>query len=241
MHEAIEPRRWRPAPVHLVAGALVLGGFLLADVSWGFIVLVGFGALGPGLLREVGWLRDKDEFQLAAARRAGYHGFLAAGLLAFLLVAYYRLHPDLRAHPSAPVELILVVLWFTWFLSSLWAYWGARRMAARLLVIFGGVWLLFNVIANWQAGAIGMFMQCLLAAPFFAAAWLARRLPRVAGVLLLGFAAFFVHFFGLYDVVQDPFGKGRVFVLILFVGPLLVAGLGLLRRDPDRETGERAS
>jgi hypothetical protein len=238
MRDARGVRRWRPTRINLVAGGLVLAGFLLADVHWGFIVLVGLGTFGPGLLRELGWLRDKDEFQLAAARRAGYHGFLAAGLLAFLLTAYYRLRPDLTAPPGDPVELLLAVLWFTWLLSSLLAYWGARRMAVRLLIVFGCAWLLFNVVGNVQAGPVAVLMQSLLAAPFFLAAWLAVRLPRLAGAALLGLAVFFVIFFGLQRVVEDPFRAGRIFVLIFFIGPLLTAGLGLLQRAPADEDGE---
>lgn len=237
MNDATGPKGWRPSAVHLVAGGLVLAGFLLAAVNWWFIVLVGLGAFGPGVLRELGWLRDKDEFQLAAARRAGYHGFLAAGLVAFLLTGYYRVHPDLTAWPGNPVELVLAVLWFTWLLSSLAAYWGARRMAVRLLVIFGAVWLVFNILSGLAQGLLGVIMQSLLAAPFFALAWLARRMPRAAGVALLGVAVFFTLFFGLQRVVADPFANGRIFVLIFFVGPLLVAGLGLVRQagDEDRD------
>jgi hypothetical protein len=233
MSNATMRRRWRPTPVNLIAGGLVIAGFALAGLNWGFIALVGLGAFGPGVLRELGWLRDKDEFELAAARRAGYHGFLAAGLLAFLLTAYYRLHPDLTAWPGNLVELILVVLWFTWLLSSLLAYWGARRMAMRLLVIFGGVWLIFNILSGWQQGPVGVLMQSLLAVPFFGAAWLARRWPRAVGILLLGLSVFFVLQFGLQRVVDDPFRSGRIFVLIFFIGPLLVAGLGLLSREVD--------
>ncbi len=226
-------RPWRPTPVTMVAGALVLAGFLLADIDWGFFALAGLGALGPGLLRELGWLRDKDEFQLEAARRAGYHGFLAAGLVAFALTAYYRRQPDLAVHPGNPVELVLAVLWFTWLLSSLLAYWGPRRMAVRVLVIFGGVWLVFNVLSGWEQGPVGVLMQSLLAVPFLALAWAARRWPRAAGLLLLVCAGFFVWLFRLHEVVRDPFGMGRIFVIIFFIGPLATAGLGLLGRDPD--------
>ena len=226
----------------LVAGALVLAGFLLAEIDWGFLVLVGLGTLGPGLLRELGWLRDKDEFQMEAARRAGYHGFLAAGLVAFMLAAHYRRQPDLVAAPGDAVELVLAVLWFTWLLSSLLAYWGARRMAVRILVIFGSVWLLFTVAEGIGEGSLtGLLMQGLVTLPFFGMAWLAGRLPRVTGVMLLGFAAFFVYLFGLYHVVSDPFGRGRIMVIIFFVGPLLTAGLGLLRRDLADEPDEAES
>ena len=62
----VEPEareRWRPTRTTLVAGGLVLAGLFLTEVNWWFLLLAGLGALGPGFLREVGWLHDKDEFQ----------------------------------------------------------------------------------------------------------------------------------------------------------------------------------
>ena len=50
-----------------------------------------------------------------------------------------------------------------------------------------------------------------------------------------GCAASFGYFFGLYEVFVDPFGKGRVMVIIFFVGPLLTAGIALIRAEPDQE------
>jgi hypothetical protein len=41
MPDLTGPRRWRPSPVGIGAGLLVLAGFLLASVNWGFIVLFG--------------------------------------------------------------------------------------------------------------------------------------------------------------------------------------------------------
>ncbi len=61
-------RLWqgRPATATMVGAVVVVAGFLLAKVSWWFFALAGVGACGPGILRELGVLRDKDEF----ARRA---------------------------------------------------------------------------------------------------------------------------------------------------------------------------
>ena len=234
-----EPRKrpwWRPNPVGLIAGGICIAGFLLSGIDWGFIALVGVGTFGPGILRELGWLKDKDEFQMEAQRRAGYHGFLAAGLVAFMLTAYYRSNETMTGDPGPPVELILAVLWFTWLLSSLLAYWGAQKMATRILLIFGVAWLVFALASAAEDGSlIGYLMGPLVTTPFFGMAWAARRWPRIAGMLLVGFAAFFVYFFGLYEVFTDPFGKGRSMVIIFFMGPLLTAGIALLRAEVDKE------
>ncbi len=227
---------WRPKPVGLIAGGICIAGFMLTGIDWGFIGLVGLGTFGPGILRELGWLRDKDEFQMAAQRRAGYHGFLAAGLIAFLLTAYYRSNPTLTIDPGPPVELILATLWFTWLLSSLLSYWGAQKMATRMLLIFGAAWMVFAILsASEDPSPRGYLMATLITAPFFALAWAARRWPKITGILLIGFAAFCFYLFDLYKVFADPFGRGRSMVIIFFMGPLLTAGIAMLRAEADKE------
>ena len=83
MTETAARQRWRPTTTNLVAGSIVLAGFLLTEVNWWFLLLAAVGTFGPGLLRETGWLHDKDEFQQRAEHRAGYHAFLTVGLVAF--------------------------------------------------------------------------------------------------------------------------------------------------------------
>ena len=63
--------RRRPSPVTLVGAALVSLGFLLTTIDWRFLTLCALGTFGPGILREWGWVKDKDEFQMRAAHRAG--------------------------------------------------------------------------------------------------------------------------------------------------------------------------
>lgn len=110
---------------------------------------------------------------------------------------------------------------------------------AGFLLIFGGAWLIFVILSTIDEGSLlGLFMGSLLIVPFFTMAWLAGRWPKVAGLALLGFSAFFVYFFGLYEVVTDPFGKGRAMVIIFFMGPLMTAGLALLRAEPEDSTEE---
>ncbi len=230
---------WRPSPATLIASVLVVAGFALTALDWGFVAIAAVGMFLPGILREVGVLHDKDEFEMEAARRAGYHAYLAGGLFTFLLVAWFRsAHPSL-AHPGALVEDVLIVMWFTWLLSSLFSYWGAHRTAARILWIFGILWLVFNLLAgggDWT----GTLMQSLLALPFVAAALAARRWPKATGVFLLAVSVFFFWFFGLADAFRgDPTGKGRIQVLILFLGPLLASGVALLSRMQPEEREER--
>jgi len=220
---------WRPTKATLIAAVLIILGLALADINWGFFFLVGLGMLGPGLLRELGWLKDQDEFQRQAARRAAYHAFLTTGFLAFLLVGLLRSGYQGIKDPEEAVSLLLVVLWFTWVLSSLLGYWGPKRTARTILITFGTFWLLFNVVGNLNSLS-GLVMQCLLAVPFFALAFAARRWPKVAGVLLIVASAFFFYFFGLYEIFgSEPLARGRGFVIVIFFGPLFASGVALLR------------
>jgi hypothetical protein len=229
----------RPPVATLVGGAIFLAGFLLAAIDWRFLGVSAFGAFGPGILREMGWVKDKDEFQLEAARRAGYHAYLAGGFLALVLIGVVRAADDEMRFPSELVSGILGVMWVTWLFSSLHAYWGASRTVSRILIIFGSIWLVFNVIGNIQGGIVALVMQSSLALPFFLLAWLANRWPRVAGVILLGIGAFFFYFFGLYEILgADPLAKGRLSVIILFIGPLVASGLMLLGQRASSSGGE---
>ncbi|MCK4412437.1 MAG: hypothetical protein KAY32_02715 [Candidatus Eisenbacteria sp.] len=230
---------WRPAPATLVATGVVILGFVLCNISWGYLWVVALGTFGPGLLRELGLLRDKDEFERRAAHRAGYHAYLVGGLVTFLLLAHFRANEHPIQEPSSLVTAIFIVFWFTWLLSSLLSYWGPRKTASRLLVVFGSVWLLFVILSNtgpeWR-GPMGIIMHSLLAIPFFALAYAARRWPRIAGVLLLGISGFFFYFFGLFEIVgENPLEKGRPVVIVLFVGPLVASGLALLRVGSQEE------
>ena len=219
---------WHPAPATFIGAGLVLLGFLLADVRWWFVALCGVGAFGPGILRELGWLRDKDEFDRRTAQRAGYHAYLVTGLVAFVLVAYLRSGERQLKHPEELATLFLALLWFTWLLSSLLSYWGPRKATSRLLIGFGIAWLLFN-IADSLHDFVALVMQSLLAAPFFVLALVARRWPRLAGVLLLAAAISLFFFLGFHRRGPAELVDSGL-VLILFLGPLVAGGVALLQK-----------
>ena len=231
---------WRPTPAGAIAGTMVTAGILLASfgAGWWFLVLAAVGTVGPGFLRELGWLRDQDEFQRRAAHRAGYHAFLVTIFVAFVAIAYTRSgHRHLPAAEELSV-LYVSLLWFTWLFSSLVNYWGARRTAFRVLLIFGSAVGCFNVASNLGDPA-AMAMQLLgTTVPFFLFAWLSRRWPRVVGVLMLATSAvaglyYFSHLPRLALVV-----KAGTAVMIL--GPLLASGVALLTRHREDATPDVA-
>lgn len=224
----------RPATATLVGGALVVAGLLLAGVSTWFFALSGVGACGPGILREIGLLKDQDEFARRAAQRAGYHAFLATGLFGFVLVAIVRSTEGPLKNPGELATLMLAMLWLTWLLSSLLTFWGARKAALRLLLSCGTAWLVF-ALADAGPRPLGWLMASLPALPFFALAALAWRRPRVAGLLLVAVAGFMYWFFGYWD--NDRMGGLIVNtgVALLLCGPLVGCGLALLTAKPATE------
>lgn len=232
--------KWQWLQVTLIAGLLVIAGLLLTGVSWWFLLLTAAGAFGPGILRELGWLRDKDEFQLLSHYRAGYHAYVTTGLMAFVMVAYFRSSEKTIDHPQELATLFLATLWFTYLLSSLISFWGAQKAAFRFLVAFGCVWLAFAILSNvgkeWT-GWTALLLHPLLAVPFFALAWLSTRWPRTTGGLLLVAGAFFVQFFGMFRRPNLAFIDQAV-TFVFFIGPLLASGVTLLavgagKTEPD--------
>ena len=238
MAESEARRRWRPSPITLVAGGLVIAGFVLVEVNWWFFLLTAMGTLGPGFLREIGWLRDKDEFQRRADHRAGYHAFLTTALVAFVVLSYLRSADRQFGSLSSLASFFLVLLWFTWLFSSLLAYWGPKRTATRVLRVFGAVVLIFTIVSNlgpeWT-GWTALLLHPLLSVPFFALAWLASRSPRLAGTLMIFSAA------GFFLLLRGPRENLLEFVLsdtfVLILGPLLASGIALMAAGGD-ETDE---
>ncbi|MBL8824427.1 MAG: hypothetical protein JNJ77_17705 [Planctomycetia bacterium] len=229
---------WCEKRITIIAILFVIAGLLLSNLSWWFLLLSAAGAVGPGILRELGWLTDKDEFQLHANYRAGYHAYLTLGLLAFVLVAYFRSAERHIQQPEELATLFLVTLWFTWFLSSLISFWGARKAAVRLLVIFGCAWLAFVIAANtgneWT-GWTSLFMHTLLIIPFFGLAWMAHRWPRLAGLLLLIVAGFLTYFLGFFRSDHLAIINQAV-TLVLLIGPILASGIALLAMRKHHQT-----
>jgi hypothetical protein len=228
---------WRVTRVGAIATVLVCSGVVLAiTVDMVFLILAALGTFGPGILRELGWLRDQDEFQRLAARRAGYHAYLAGGFAAILIVALLRAGAANLDGPAQAAALVLVVLWLTWFFSSLLDYWGAQRAASRTLIVFGSFWLLFVVLSHAKEPA-GLLMELLVVLPFFGLAWLVRRWPRLGGALLIavsvGTSTLF-RFFRFHDAnAEQMLAKALTFVL--FEVPLLASGLALLRTHHQRD------
>lgn len=226
--------QWRPTRVGGIAGTMVIAGLVLTQiVSWWFLLLAAAGAFGPGLLRELGLLRDKDEFQRRAAMRAGYHAYLVTGAMMFVVYAYTRSGHSF-AMPEELSGFYLSLLTFAWMFSSLFTYWGPHRSAFIILLIFGTAWAVFNIWSH-VLDPVGMLMQLLVTtAPFFVLAFTSRRWPRVTGVVLVTLSAGLLYFyFSGFPHLQLIV---KCMTAVFFIGPLLTSGLALVApREEDTQ------
>jgi hypothetical protein len=234
-------RRGLPGMPGLIAGALtILGVLLFMFVHKGLLVVAGLGIFGPGILRELGWLNDHDEFQRQAAHRAGYHAYLVGGFAALVIFAALESLGDRLEVTSEWVLLILVVLWLAWMFSSLMAYWGARRTASTVLLVFGSFWAVFAIatIISEATGAsagdalIGVLATVGIVGPFFLLAWTAHRWPRVTGLLLLLVSAVFLLMFKPGAGTQR--WSTTLLTDALLIVPLAASGIALLREGGNR-------
>lgn len=233
MNSEARPTRL-PAAATVSTLLVAIGVLCWLFVSRGLLAVAALGAFGPGLLRELGWLRDHDEFQRRAAHRAGYHAYLAGGTVALLVLAAVEWGAGSVDESAEWIRLIVVVLWLTWLSSTLVSYWGARKTATVVLSAFGAFWAVFvGATLLGESGGpesasqrlLGIGAGLLVVAPFFVLAWTAKRWPRVTGVALLLSASVLLFVFG---------GRGGlawstvILTDTLLVGPLLVTGLALL-------------
>jgi len=212
----------------IAAFALTAAGFLLgATVDQLFLVLAAAGLFGPNLQRELGWLRDRDEWQTAVARRAAMHGYLFGGLITIAVVISIEAgSTDFDDSAYSAVTLLFAYL-VPYLFSYLTSFWGATASARRILLAFGTVWLLFNVLGNLK-DPLALVMQCLVAVPFFALAWSCRRFPRSTGGLLLAAAVASFVLFDLERAFVSPEHFSALAVTLLFPLPLAYSGITLL-------------
>ena len=235
-----------PNRTGLIAGAVVAIGILLwMFVSKALIIVAALGAFGPGILREFGWLNDHDEYQRQAAHRAGYHAYLVVGLITAVLASFLSVEGQVVENPPELVQSLLLLLWLAWMFSSLMSYWGARKTASTLLLVFGSFWAVF-IIASLVGGdpgsdpslvesIMGVLFGILLISIFFVPAWAAHRWPRITGVVLLVAALGLVLLF--YTGGRGGALQWTTILLTnsMLILPLLACGVALIRDKEEKD------
>ncbi len=201
-------------------------------------LLIVAGIFGPGILRELGLLRDHDEFQAGVARQAGYHAFLAGGV-AILALSHFMPWPlefSGRQLPKIPLATVMTVMLLTYLCSFLLAYWGARKGAVVILGSMAAI--AFLAAALDELPDLWHFLVDLrFTAGFLLAIAISRRYPAVAGLYLFVMVLLIIlNFF----TVGPPQARQNGWLVTLALPPLAV-GLALIRNGESQDRpGESA-
>ena len=147
----------------------------------------------PSLLREVGLLKDADEFTRRVMHRAGFHALLVLAGLVFLnlvLIASHGFVPTSSSEaPFAADTLRKAVVW-VFLISYLIQYWGASGGTVRVLLGVAAMTLAPLIVLlkpqgyPWPGTLVAVTVGA--AAAMVALALLVRRWPRPGGGLLVG-------------------------------------------------------
>ena len=113
------------------------------------------------------------------------------------------------------------------------AYWGARKTASRVLIVFGSFWAVF-VIASIigepaETKLVAVLMGFVFVAPFFVLAYTARRWPRPTGTLLLVVSGFFFLLTAPTWLARSLEWASILFTATMLLVPMISCGIALLR------------
>ena len=208
------------------------------------LAVVALAVFAPSILRELGIIKDADEYTLGVMRRAGFHAALAVGALIFLdhALAIMGLHPG-RQSPAEPMvlgsETLRKALIWVFLISYLIQYWGARGGVARVL-LGAAVMTLAPVAFLLSPGDYpwpGTFAAVAIgsAVVMAALAWIVNRTPRAGGALLV--TVCIVALAALAKTgLADPRARWGVISVMLQAALVFgVTGVALLRETRTKE------
>jgi hypothetical protein len=213
------------------------------------MILMAIGAFGPGVLRQVGWLNDLDEFQKEAAAKAGLRAYLAGAIFLMVVLIAQSWHRLDFGNDQIPASTVVTVMLVVYYASYCLSFWDARKAVSRVLLAFGLFWLAFIVLSHASEPGALLMEGLAVPGPFILCAILCRWWPRVVGLVLLGISVWAIFFFHMLPIGEaDPervFEK--VFIIVLIPLPLAVSGVALFTsgsessRAKELEIGEGSS
>ncbi|MBX3432667.1 MAG: hypothetical protein KF847_05055 [Pirellulales bacterium] len=227
----ITPFTW--LAVGLVASGLALG----VTVHRGWMILAALGAFGPGVLRELGVLRDFDELQKTAAAKAGLRAYLATGVALFVVVIGQTWNRLDLGTDLVPASLVLTVALVVYYASYCLSFWDPKVAVSRVLWAFGLLWLAFVLMSHGNEPVAALAEGLIVPGPFILGALLCKRWPRAVGAGLLVACAAIICFFGMYQLgdAESRNHAGRMYTITLIPLPLAIAGVALVTAEPDDE------
>lgn len=177
-----------------LAFGIGMGAMFLHYLWPPLLAVVALAVFAPSVLRELGIIRDADEYTLGVMRRAGFHAALAAGALIFLDhgLAVLGLYPDVKMSGEPTVlgaETLRKALIWVFLISYLIQYWGARGGVARVLLgaaimtLAPVAFLLRPEAYPWPGTLVAMAIGS--SGVMAAMAWIVSRAPRAGGFMLV--------------------------------------------------------
>lgn len=179
--------------------------------------LIGLGVLGPPLFREIGWLKDGDDFTRHVLYRACFHALMTNVILvtAIQISSFYLGPPG----------------------DSGWAFHDGNmhRLSNLTLKVF-----------DMGSPRSTMYSSLLLVGCVLqlALAWIVNRWPRIGGAILLVFAVLMIVPLGFVLIVcvkninnENGWQFFQVYLMTGLFIPIVFSSLGivLLRHDGDQE------
>jgi hypothetical protein len=243
----------------LTADRIGIGMILVGALAWPLGIaplgLVGLGVIGPPLLRELGLLRDADDYTRLAMYRAGFHALLLVVvlLIANRILAYYasRLPEPFGIHGLYfTLEFLIQIALVVYAVSYVLQYWGARVGAARVLIggcvfaIVSSAGALFSMRDQIQGldYLVNFTAFIVIALAVAVLAGITLRRPRLGGGILLVVTALalgrlVLTFAGMDTAAEPAASQGLVWTTIMSMIWVLVLsgamGVALMRgSDP---------
>lgn len=203
------------------------------------IGLFSLAVFAPSVLRELGWLKDADEWTKGIMRRAGFHGLLAVAgvmVLNYLVTAVGWFEPEPLMPAPFSEEVHRKAITWVFLVSYIIQYWGAREGVFRILLAVAiagasAVAAMNHFPREWGAAALaGVGLHTAL---MVGLAFLVRRWPRAgAAVLILLLLALVV--FGVSQFrPEEPAAARWGMVQVWLQGGLIfgIGGLALMRES----------
>lgn len=208
-------------------------------LEWAWAVTIA-AIVMPSLLREIGVLKDGDEFLLGVAHRAAFHAMMCA---VFLIMAARILRAAGVTEGSSPTQSLGLVEG-TFLVSYLLQYWGAREGTSRIFLGVAAMAAVYLVVylrpqyVEHRFLAIGTISGLVITLTAFS--FLVRARPRISACVLVTLSLLMTGFLAWFSFFAAPYPQPWAFVSGAPQSILLFGCTGLaLWREPGLPARQR--
>jgi hypothetical protein len=212
----LKPRTLLIVGAVYAAACIALGAAVSKEFYVGLVLL----PFGRPILREVGALADRDEWQRLISYRSSHIAFLVAMLIAatvFVKMAFID-----GGEPPIAVSVILLVSLLVKFATLEFQGRARRRAALAVAWVVGGAWLLFTLVSHgFSVVSLIEGAPCLLV---LASGFVGMRWPKVGGGMLLAVGLGMLY---LFVLAAGTTPVQKLLVATLLPIPVMLAGVFL--------------